>query len=53
MKNQDEKVIEDFGDEWTKFNHEALDNVKLKENFDQYFGIFLGSCGNPPPKWLC
>jgi len=40
MNNQDEKVIEDFGDEWTKFSYEALDDVKLKENFDQYFGIF-------------
>ena len=40
MSNHDEKVIKDFGDEWTKFSYESLDEVKLKENFDQYFGIF-------------
>ena len=40
MSNHDEKVIKDFGDEQTKFSYEALDEAKLKENFDQYFGIF-------------
>ncbi len=40
MSNHDEKVIKDFGDEWTKFSYESLDEAKLKENFDQYFGIF-------------
>ena len=40
MKNRDEKVIEDFGDEWTKFNYENLEHSKLKESFTQYFDIF-------------
>ena len=40
MSNHDEKVIKDFGDEWTKFSYESLDEAKLKKNFDQYFGIF-------------
>ena len=40
MNNQDKKVIEDFGDEWTKFDYSNIDNTKLKESFDQYFSIF-------------
>ena len=40
MTNKDEKVIEEFGDEWTKFDYEALDEQKLEENFWQYFAIF-------------
>ncbi len=40
MKNQDDKVIDEFGDEWKKFNHLELDQEKLKESFDQYFSIF-------------
>ena len=45
MSNKDEKVIEEFGEEWTKFDYSTIDNEKLKENFDQYFKIFfLGIC---------
>jgi len=40
MSNRDEKVIEEFGDEWTKFDHININKEKLKENFDQYFSIF-------------
>ena len=40
MSNQNEKVIEDFGNEWTKFTYSNLDEARLKENFDQYFNIF-------------
>ena len=40
MSNQNEKVIEDFGNEWTKFTYSTLDEAKLKENFNQYFNIF-------------
>ena len=40
MTNKDEKVIKEFGDEWTKFNYETLDEKKLEENFWQYFNIF-------------
>lgn len=40
MSNKDEKVIEEFGEEWTRFNHSSIDTEKFKENFDQYFSIF-------------
>lgn len=40
MRNRDEKVINDFGQEWTKFSYEHLDQNLLYENFQQYFGIF-------------
>ena len=40
MTNKDEKVIKEFGDEWTKFDYETLDEKKLEENFWQYFNIF-------------
>ena len=40
MINKDEKVIKEFGDEWTKFDHSNLDKAKLKESFNQYFSIF-------------
>ena len=40
MSNKDEKVIKEFGDEWTKFDYSSIDTKKLNENFDQYFSIF-------------
>ncbi len=42
MTNKDIKVIEEFGDEWIKFDYSSssIDTKKLKENFDQYFRIF-------------
>ncbi|MAJ50221.1 MAG: SAM-dependent methyltransferase [Flammeovirgaceae bacterium] len=40
MTNKDETVIEEFGDEWTKFDYGSLDEEKLEENFQQYFNIF-------------
>ena len=40
MANKDEKVIEEFGDEWKKFDHGNVDRVKLEETFRQYFSIF-------------
>ena len=38
--NKDEKVIKDFGEEWTKYDYTNLDKEKLFENFQQYFDIF-------------
>lgn len=38
--NKDEKVIEDFGEEWTKYDYTNLDKENLFENFQQYFNIF-------------
>lgn len=40
--NKDQKVIEDFGDEWTDFSYESkiIDQTELEKNFYQYFAIF-------------
>ena len=40
--NKDQKVIEDFGDEWTDFSYESktIDQAELEKNFYQYFSIF-------------
>lgn len=40
--NKDQKVIEDFGDEWTDFTYESktIDQAELEKNFFQYFSIF-------------
>ena len=40
MINRDEKVIEDFGDEWTKFNYSDFDPEELERSFEEYFDIF-------------
>ena len=40
MSNIDKKVIEEFGEEWTKFDYSRIDVKKLNENFNQYFSIF-------------
>ena len=37
MSNKDEKVIEEFGEEWTKFDYSTIDNEKLKEKFRPIF----------------
>lgn len=40
--NKDQKVIEDFGDEWSDFTYEKknINDEELKKNFLQYFSIF-------------
>ena len=40
--NKDQKVIKDFGDEWTDFTYESktIDQTELEKNFFQYFSIF-------------
>lgn len=38
--NKDNKVIEDFGDEWVKFNYDEVNKEKIHENFKEYFRIF-------------
>ena len=40
MSNIYKKVIEEFGDEWLKFDCSSLNTKKLNENFNQYFSIF-------------
>ncbi len=39
MNNKNNKVIEEFGDEWSKFNYSKINTFKLKKNFDEYFAI--------------
>lgn len=34
MSNKDEKVIEEFGDEWLKFDYSSINSKKLNENFN-------------------
>jgi len=38
--NKDEKVIEEFGEEWARYSYDNIDEEKLYENFQQYFGVF-------------
>ena len=40
MITKNEKVIGEFGEEWTKFDYSSIDTEKLNKNFDQYFYIF-------------
>ena len=39
-KNIDEKVVNDFGREWNKFNHLEIDKNSLQASFESYFSIF-------------
>ena len=39
-KNLDQKVVEDFGKEWKKYNQSDLNEQELKSAFLQYFHIF-------------
>lgn len=39
-ENIDEKVVEGFGDEWSRFDQSALSQQELKTMFDNYFNIF-------------
>lgn len=38
--NVDEKVVEGFGDEWSRFDQSALSDDELEREFDNYFNIF-------------
>lgn len=40
MKNIDIKTVEDFGEEWNKFNQSDIPEDELKKSWDQYFNIF-------------
>ena len=39
-KNIDEKVVKDFGDEWTKFDQTRYPEKESLEEFNRYFNIF-------------
>jgi ubiquinone/menaquinone biosynthesis C-methylase UbiE len=40
MVNIDRKVVEGFGDEWSRFDQSELDAGELQRTFDGYFRIF-------------
>lgn len=39
-ENLDRKVVDGFGDEWSRFDQSALTAGELQEMFDNYFNIF-------------
>lgn len=40
MKNSDPATVSSFGDEWERFDQNALDDDEHERVFEQYFGIF-------------
>ena len=40
MKNIDKKTVEDFGEEWSKYNQSSVSNEELYKSWNQYFGMF-------------
>lgn len=40
MENADKKVVDGFGDEWSRFDQTALSEEELGKMFDNYFNIF-------------
>jgi ubiquinone/menaquinone biosynthesis C-methylase UbiE len=40
MKNIDKKTVEDFGEEWNKYNQSSIHDEELKKLWNQYFDIF-------------
>jgi ubiquinone/menaquinone biosynthesis C-methylase UbiE len=38
--NIDQKVVEGFGDEWSRFDQSALSDTELNQMFENYFNIF-------------
>jgi len=39
-RNVDDRVVEAFGDEWSRFGNESLDDEELREMFDVYASVF-------------
>jgi SAM-dependent methyltransferase len=39
-KNIDEKVVSDFGKEWSQFDQSGVPLYELKKNFEEYFSLF-------------
>ncbi len=40
MKNIDKKTVEDFGEEWNKYNQSSIPDEELKKTWNQYFDMF-------------
>lgn len=40
MKNQDDATVEDFGEEWVRFDQADLSSEEARKVFDDYFSVF-------------
>ena len=40
MSNSDKNVVKDFGEEWSKYPQDSIEDIQLKKAYDQYFNIF-------------
>lgn len=40
MRNQDESVVADFGEEWARFDQSALSAEEARRRFNGYFAVF-------------
>ena len=40
LSNIDEKTVEDFGYEWSRFDQEAMSKQDAEDIFSKYFSIF-------------
>ena len=40
MSQKQKKIIEDFGNEWERFDQQKLDESELLKIFNDYFNIF-------------
>ncbi len=40
IKNQNENVIKDFGQEWETYNQRSIDKKELWSLYNNYFSIF-------------
>ena len=38
--NKDQQIIDEFGQEWSRFSYDKFDDDALEKNFQQYFSIF-------------
>ena len=40
MKNIDNKTVESFGEEWTRFDQQGMPDGEAKTRFEEYFSVF-------------
>ena len=40
MKNIDKNVVDDFGEEWNKYNQSSIPDEELKKSWNQHFDMF-------------
>lgn len=50
QQNADAKVVEGFGDEWTRFDQSRLPEVEQKQIFNNYFSVFPWDTLPPNPE---